>query len=156
MRGKGVVKLTVIQPDEIRHLSDIFRCVPYSASISAQACASRRQKALRLADLTPKERWMSDRAMIDRSKCTDCALGASVEAAAARAVVTEPAGGPADFVRFTEAGVALLRIFAARPDRDEAELRAAITSSAVDNALSSGRMRRSAFVRLCPELFNSR
>ena len=150
------MKLTVIQPDEIRRLDDIFRCVPYSASISAHACAMRRQKALHLSDLTPKERWMSDRAMIDRSKCVNCALGASVEAAAVRAIVTEPAGVQAEFVRFTEAGFALLRVFAARTDRDEAESRAALTASMVDNALSSGRMRRSAFDRLCPELFNSR
>lgn len=155
VKTAGAVKLCVVQPDEIRSLEDVFRCVPYSASLSARACAMRRQKARRLVDLTPKDRWMSDRAMIDRSKCVACELGASVEAVVARIVVEDALCAPG-FVRFTEEGGELLRAFASRSDRTAAEERASLVSGVVDRALSSGQMRRTAFERLCPELFNTR
>ena len=153
--NKSAVKLSVVQPNEIRSLNDVFRCAPYSASLSARACATRRQKALRLSDLTTKDRWMSDRAMIDRNKCVDCPLGAEIESIAAGLIV-EGAQSEAEFVVFTEAGIELLCTFASRTDRRAAEERAAILPNTVDRALRSGQMRSKTFKRLCPELFNPR
>lgn len=77
--------LPVVQPEAIASHADMFRCEPYRVNLTARACAGRQADARRKGTST---RPTSATAL---SKCSGCALGATV---AARLKGVEDVGAP--------------------------------------------------------------